>query len=59
MLICWHAGTVLATGECKMLVIEGCTVTRYDSQMRVVWAHTFHSAANAQRLYDFKVAQVR
>ena len=42
-----------------MLVIDGCTVTRYDSQMRIVWAHTFHSAATAQRLYDFKSAQVR
>lgn len=42
-----------------MLVIDGHTVTRYDSQMRVVWSHTFHSAATAQRLYDLKSAQVR
>ena len=42
-----------------MLVIEGCTVTRYDSQMRIVWVHTFHSVTAAQRLYDFKSAQVR
>ena len=41
-----------------MLVIEGCTVTRYDAEFRVVWSHTFHSAANAQRLYAVKSAQV-
>lgn len=41
-----------------MLVIGDCTVTRYDSQMRVVWIHTFYSAATAQRLYDLKSAQV-
>ena len=42
-----------------MVVIDGCTVTRYDSQMRIVWVHTFHSAATAQRLYNLKSAQVR
>lgn len=41
-----------------MVTLDGLTVTRYDSQLRAVWSHTFNSVVLAQRAYALKCAQV-